>query len=143
MRVMMTILCTVWAVALISCIDDDDRCGDLKWEETNLWCAGEMDTSTAVVDTTGPGTDTATDSMPAPILGEVCNSDADCAQYNANYCLPAQGQDNFCTLKNCSATPNNCPSGYSCCVISPGTGYETHCMPNETYTTMGAQICEQ
>lgn len=135
MRVITTILCTVWAVALISCIDDDDRCGDLKWDETNRWCAGEIDTTPAVVDT-------ATDSGSAPVLGEVCNSDADCAQYNANYCLLATGQDNFCTLKNCSTTPNNCPSGYTCCGQPPGTAYETHCMPNETYTTMGAQICQ-
>ena len=141
MRAIMTILCTVWAVALISCIDDDDRCGDLKWDETNRWCAGEIDTS--ALDTgTGAGTDTATDSGPPPVLGEVCNSDADCAKYNANYCLLATGRDNFCTLKNCSATPNNCPSGYTCCGQPPGTAYETHCMPNEIYNEMGAQLCQ-
>jgi hypothetical protein len=142
MRAMMTILCTVWAVALISCIDDDDRCGDLEWQEANLWCQGATDTS--VVDTgTGAGTDTATDSMPAPILGEACNSDADCTQYNADYCLIAPQGGNFCTLKNCSATPDNCPDGYTCCVMSPDSGFVTHCMPNEFYTAMGTQYCQQ
>jgi hypothetical protein len=80
------------------------------------------------------------DSPPPPILGEPCQSDADCAVYNADYCNLA-ATDPFCSLKDCMELPDGCPTGFSCCVSPSPEWFLDHCMPSDIYEEIKEMLC--
>jgi len=134
----------VWTIFIASCIEGNDRCGDLTWNESFVSCIGEADTepSDTNPDEGDGGADTGTDEAAPPILEEECEEDADCAVYHADYCLKVDAATpGFCTLRNCSPEPDNCPDGYVCCLSAMPTFFEDHCMPADVYNEQGSDLC--
>jgi len=97
--------------------DDEDRCnGDYVWNTETQACklkeekhedAGEPDAAEEGFGESPTG------------LGEVCFSQEDCAGYQANICTASDVRpDGTCTVEGCSIAPDNCPSGYRCCVFT-------------------------
>ena len=46
--------------------------------------------------------------------GEACATNADCANYEANYCEPMGLK---CYTQGCTSSPDNCFPGYACCPL--------------------------
>ena len=110
---------------VIGCsIDDGDRCPDgyhydpeglaclvcaedETWDPVNYACVGTSDSDSDV--------DAGDDGGPPTGLGEPCDSDEDCAEYEASMCAinPLTEEGVYCTLEDC--TPADCPEGWQCC----------------------------
>lgn len=143
MRPMIVILITLWLVLSTSCLDNNNRCGKLKFDQSTTYCVRPFDSTDP-----GPGDDKdggdadggGDSEAPSPVLGASCTSDAECAVYNANYCNLAASEP-FCTLSDCTALPDGCPSGYDCCVSISPDWYPDHCMPSATYAVMKENLC--
>jgi hypothetical protein len=151
MRPFMVILSIICCVLPISCIQGDDRCGNLISDKSLGTCLRPFESTDAdtgakkdggVADGGGDSdSDGDGDSeSPPPVLGESCSSDAECAVYNANYCNLAATPP-FCTLRDCTAPQNRCPAGYDCCVSPTPDWYPDHCMPSDIYEVMKEQLC--
>lgn len=148
MRIIMVILSVIWGILTISCIKDNDRCGDFEWDPVSGCIGPSMSTDSekdaGVVPDVDGGDELDNDTSDSvPILGELCESDADCAVYNANYCNTA-ADDPFCTLKDCSNLPNGCPAeGYFCCVTIDPNWYPDHCMPPSVPMDLRPVLCSK
>jgi len=118
----------------ISCVDADDRCGDYEWNPAKRACH-------IPDDTVASGNDTESDSDLTPQMAAPCDADADCAQYNTDYCLIVAPDPGFCTLKNCTSLPNGCPTGYVCCVSVFTNMFVDHCMPEDAFDELGGTLC--
>lgn len=112
-------------VAVAGCdIDDADRCSegyhydpkglackvceeDQTWDPINYNCVDDPDTD--------DDADAGDDGGPPSGLGEPCDSDEDCAEYEASMCAvnPLTQEGVYCTLADC--TPADCPDGWQCC----------------------------
>lgn len=142
-----------WILCLVivaSCVDDDDRCGKYQWDPSTNSClvVETISTDTQIADTgTGSSQDTGTesssdsDSGTTPVMNMPCDVDADCLQYNTDYCLIVQSDPGVCTLKNCVDTPDICPTGYICCDSLMTALFLDHCMANDVYAELGAALC--
>ncbi|HEY6881196.1 MAG TPA: hypothetical protein VI299_24390, partial [Polyangiales bacterium] len=64
----------------------------------------------------GGGTDSGSPSAPTGV-GTACTSQADCASFDADFCLPFPGQ-RFCAVRNCASGEHRCPSDRVCCDVS-------------------------
>ncbi len=133
-------VCMACAASALSCIDDEDRCSDGQTLDS-FWgaCVEETPPEPAAdAGDTPDGGDTGGEA----VLGEACEADEDCAVYNADYCLilPSDTKG-FCSLKDCSNDPDDCPSGYACCIAPDDAFYPTHCMAEEVFTDSGAMLC--
>ena len=52
MRPIIITLSTIWMILPMSCLDDDDRCGGLRFDPSNASCIRPFDpTDTATIDT--------------------------------------------------------------------------------------------
>lgn len=144
MRLTDFLLYMVLTISAVSCLDGKNRCGNLTWDPTIGICIDESATIDSEPDEDAGGDpDGGEDSEAEPILGEACTSDEDCAVYNADYCLVIPNEpEGFCTLLNCSAAPDNCPSGYTCCMAPADAFYPTHCMADDVFEQSGAMLCE-
>ncbi|MEQ8272811.1 MAG: hypothetical protein RMA76_42215 [Deltaproteobacteria bacterium] len=58
-------------------------------------------------------------------MGETCASHADCAAFEAAYCVP---QGDVCLVSGCSSDPDDCPPDWGCCGLS-AFGFEDVCVP--------------
>jgi hypothetical protein len=142
MRISTIILITIWIPLAVSCIQGSDRCGKLTWQASSAGCIDESDTVNPPEDSEGPAGDGGEDTDPPPVLGGDCTSDADCKKDNADYCVLVPGNaEGFCTLKNCSSSPDDCPADYTCCVTAADADWPNHCMPDELYEEFGEMIC--
>jgi hypothetical protein len=127
----------------VSCMLDDNRCGSFEWDPISENCIQKFDTGGSdsepndggVID----GGEDSEDSSPI-IMGQPCQSDAECDEYNTNYCNLAADEP-FCTFKDCTALPDGCPSGYSCCVSISPDWYPDHCMQEEIYEQVKELLC--
>ena len=83
---------------------------DEVWNETTYACEADTDS----------GTDTGTGGEAPTGLGEPCQSDADCAGYEADFCAvnPMSG-DGYCTIEDCAL--GECPAPYLCCDCTEST----------------------
>jgi hypothetical protein len=78
---------------------DADECGECKDGE---YCDTTLDPPACLPPPTGQG--------------ETCNTDADCAEFEANYC--EKDITNTCLIQHCNVEANNCSPGYMCCDFS-------------------------
>ncbi len=110
----------VLVIVAVGCeLDPDDRCQDgFYWDEDVLSCRlVEVDTEPDAGPDPDAGTDTDTNTTSG--IGTQCYSDADCADFEANYCQlhPLEPENpGVCTFKDC--LPGECPTGYLCCDCS-------------------------
>lgn len=60
--------------------------------------------------------------------GMACTSSADCADFDAKYCVP---QQNVCLVQNCATGQNKCSTGRECCQfnIPPVNSANGLCLP--------------
>ncbi len=115
-------------VLVASCsIDDENRCLDgFVYAKMSKTCIPE-DTGSADTET-GSGADAGGDEDSGAAgdggstgLGEYCETQEECAPYEADYCAvnPLTGEGS-CTYQDCDAT--SCPAGYTCCDCTAITG---------------------
>jgi hypothetical protein len=106
---------------LFSCtIDDDDRCPDgYEYLPDQSICYEQVDGSTDLEEN----------------FGDVCDSDEDCADGTADYCLIQFGEDEgICTYTGCESDDPACPDTYFCanCTQSGIPGFEVVvCLPDD------------
>jgi hypothetical protein len=111
------------AVGLVLCacdIADEDRCPDgMVWVAQYKSCQLVSDGQ----DTDDPG-DGGADGGGVSGMGEECMTDADCEEYEADYCALdpfAPDDPGYCTVYDCE--PGACPGDYVCCDCT-GVGLE-------------------
>ncbi|MBN2717612.1 MAG: hypothetical protein JXX14_17300 [Deltaproteobacteria bacterium] len=132
MRKTLILFNLIWLMFALSCADNDNRCGDYELDTSGVSCIVPQDT--AIVDTN--------DTSPPPVLGEACASDADCTQYNADYCVLIPGTaEGFCSVRDCTVSPDSCPDEYTCCDTINKNDWPIHCMPTDFYAQYGDTIC--
>lgn len=78
-------------------------------------------------------------------LGEPCEDDADCAEYEASTCtVNDYTSEYYCTFVDC--TPADCEGGYECCDCSGVAGFDAVLCLNaeeaEMASTMAGCTCE-
>lgn len=64
-------------------------------------------------------------------MGEPCESDQDCADYDATHC---QTFGKVCLVSQCSMAPDDCPPDWGCCDLST-YGLDNVCVPVGTCPT--------
>ena len=122
------------ASALSTCVPaDEERCGDgYFWDSEDKTCYEEVDTA---------ATPDAGDAGDKDVvgLGDVCSQDgSECQGKEADFCAIQPGAPaGYCTIKNCSAEPDDCPAGYRCCVFSTDA-IPDFCATQEQYDLMGS-----
>ncbi len=116
-----------------------DRCGTrYEYEPETRSCR--------LIEDAGTDTDTGeidTDTELPTGFGKYCTSDADCAGLEADHCaIDPETQDGFCTVKNCTVQPNDCPVGYMCCDSPESFGQPNACISQADYDTLhGMGLC--
>ncbi len=141
--------CVVATVFFASCaIPDDERCGDdFFYDEETKSCkqTTPADTGDDTEEEDGGPQDSGADDAGDAIstgMGEYCESDEDCAGYDADFCaLDPFTQAGGCTIKNCIEEPDNCPPGWVCCNFPDGFMYPDICMPESRYDIYGPTAC--
>lgn len=79
--------------------------------------SGQGDLGASTPDAGGAGDMGAGDTV-AQNLGQACVKSEDCDGV-ASFCVVMPGQTTgYCTIKDCTITPNDCPKGYTCMDIS-------------------------
>lgn len=135
----MTVLATAvfsWSFSIGCAPEDDERCGGpTEWID-----------NTCMLKDTDTTTDTDADAGYIPEgMGLLCSAmgyEAECAEHEASYCLLEPGKtEGYCTMGDCSATPNDCPGGYRCCNM-PIEGVPNFCATEEDFLKMGS-MCEE
>jgi len=138
-------------IFMVGCLPDDDtkKCnGDYVWNPKSEGC----DLKNESIDGGSPiGNDGGFGDGSAPVsgeggfseaptgMGENCSSFDDCAEYEADQCTATPyTPKGFCTVRNCSNAPDNCPAGFICCVFKDPAIVET--IYNYT-TDMPSSIC--
>ena len=118
-------------------IEDADRCGGGFTYEDGSCVPVDTDTG---ADTDEP--DASPDGGDGPSgLGETCSGDADCAGYEADYCLISYGEtEGYCTVQGCAVDPDDCPDGYGCCDFTIG-GVPNFCAEDGDLAELG-DMCE-
>jgi hypothetical protein len=73
-------------------------------------------------------------------LGDPCSKPQECAGKQANFCAAGSAMPTgFCTYKDCTVTPDSCPSSWSCCDRSDGVKL---CVPSHLLPiAQNAGIC--
>lgn len=140
------------AIFASSCLpDEEERCsGGYSWNPVTGACTeGKTKKDDGVA--TGIDQDASaepdSDTIILSGLGETCASQDECAGYDANVCFVVPGYVNvgFCTVTNCSSDPDDCPSGYGCCVTEENVPLpdDSPLLPSmcltEEYYTLGRQ----
>jgi hypothetical protein len=99
--------------------DEDDRCGpNQHLEDKDRLCVCDDGFSFTAKGCVEGGMSTAP---------KACASDADCTDTGAaTYCELVVSRT--CLIPNCSASPNDCPTGMECCPFSTTPGFDT--LPN-------------
>ncbi len=139
---------------LVSCITDDNRCDPgMRYVETvpeggrRYYCEkidedeGDSDsTSESEADggvASDSGTDDGTDDADDPYygLGESCWAEFECADFNADFCATRPGYEGYCSIRDCTPSPNSCPQPYVCCE-SIMSGLPNFCVTDEDLETM-------
>jgi hypothetical protein len=125
---------------------DSERCGSDEYFEDGacyLKDAGGHDTGETPNDAGGDdaGGDDAggNDGLPTG-LGEVCAGEDGCAGFEADYCAQRPGEaTGYCTIENCTGSPDNCPGDYTCCLFIVADNF---CATAEDIEAMGP-MCEE
>ena len=73
-------------------------------------------------------------------LGKLCTTEDGCAEYEANYCVFVPGVGGYCSVKDCTLDPNDCPSGYRCCEYT-FEGYPTICLSPAKWDQYSDGLC--
>ena len=47
--------------------------------------------------------------------GTYCENDDDCRGYETDFCVIIPGLGGYCSNRDCTVDPNDCPGGYVCC----------------------------
>jgi hypothetical protein len=137
-------LAIVAAIAVASCSVGSDACGKGFKEKmggcVKVTAAGgkkatpvkDADTdSDAIADETVVG------------MGDSCATQQDCEGKDANYCAldPVNGIG-ICTRKDCTLSPDNCPTGYRCCPMPKELKYPYMCLSPDMYDmAVGLGFC--
>jgi len=70
-------------------------------------------------------------------LGEACTNAEDCILDGTDHCAINLGEtEGFCTIRDCSAEPDDCPTDWKCCNFADSIndlGYPDMCLPVETW----------
>ncbi len=147
-----TIGCLLVTMLIVSCsLPDNKRCnGGFYWdkEEKTCWKADDEE-DTGPEDTGDPedagneANDTDEGAALPTGLGEVCEGDKDCEDLEADFCTNSPVEPiGYCTVKDCTAAPDNCPSGYQCCLF-PMQGISDFCITPDEHVSMTAEgMCE-
>ena len=144
-KIWLVLLAVVVVFAPVACEDNDDI------HDGGADGGGDTDTDTDA--DTDADTDSDTDSdtdgdagdddggVPTG-LGEPCTeTDNACAAYEANYCAwNPQTSTGYCTVINCSQTPDDCPADYHCCDFTFTPEAPNFCV-NETDWVSMAGMC--
>ncbi len=141
--------CATFLILVTSCaIPDNERCGDGYFYDVEKKACKEIkstDTGTDTENKDGGVHDSGAEDAgytPPTGMGEYCESQEDCADYEADYCvLDPFTQAGGCTIKNCTEEPDNCPPGWTCCNFPDSFMYPDICMPDEEYEVYGATAC--
>ena len=125
----------LWALLYVACtMDDADRCPDGYFFMEDLWacCNSETHMPNEENDRCIPDSDDsgAGDGGDSSGIGEPCTSDADCSDYEANFCLVAVA---VCTFEGCDST--GCPDGYTCCGPCDVSAGKTACVEDALVST--------
>jgi hypothetical protein len=142
----------LFAVFVAACeMSDDDRCpGGMNYDPVNTVCkrclADEV-WDEATYDCVPAGdTDSATDGGTPVGMGESCDTDGDCDDYEADFCSvnPHSGVG-YCTVRPCES--GGCPTGYQCCDCTESTQPDSGvlCLNNDEAPlaeSMGGCTCE-
>jgi hypothetical protein len=123
------------ALASPAChLPDDNRCDDGQLFDGTACIAPDTDSDVSA----DAGADAGFTGMMEP-----CATQADCAEYEATYCLTQMPDSNVCLIPDCSADPDDCPSPYLCCDLLPEleTSFDlpgSLCMPPEYWDAYSA-----
>jgi hypothetical protein len=120
--------CVVYAMAIgtlfqVSC-SIDDHCGKgFKYKDHScIKLSKGKDASAPSKDasTEKEGGDTDGGTAAPTGLGEICTDQAQCAQYEASYCIVnIATKEGICTIQNCT---DNCPGDFVCCKLPEAYG---------------------
>ncbi|MDD5306173.1 MAG: hypothetical protein PHU25_02520 [Deltaproteobacteria bacterium] len=143
---------TTALLLLIGCTpSDSERCqSGYLFHPENGSCQpiedGGTDSETSNLDAGNPdaGNPDGGDTGDLPTgLGESCTDNEQCADYEADYCaINPLTQEGFCTVENCTVSPDDCPQGYRCCDSPESYGQPNLCILPADYDTLhGAGLC--
>ncbi len=92
------LLCFLTVLTVLSCSESSDKT-----------CEGSGCDSA-----TGYNGEEAPEGSPSG-LGKLCESDDECAEHEADFCVIVPGSGGYCSFDDCTIDPNDCPGGYLCC----------------------------
>jgi hypothetical protein len=122
------VLLILTAICLFGCtIDDEDRCpGGLEWNADVQACQ-------EIKDLPDGGADGG--------YWEPCESNADCASYEADYCMvnPMSDEPGVCLFQDCD--PTSCPQDSLCCDCSV-LMMPVICIPEAIITGSALDTCD-
>lgn len=116
--------CTALPVALgKACDTASEPCTDATYNHclvdlgTSGYCTSGCDTTVDCPASYACNTSASPSYCQKPPLGlnAPCTSDADCATFEAKFCIPNL---NVCTVSECTVSPNSCFPGHNCCDLS-------------------------
>ena len=126
----------LWALSSAACtMDDADRCPDGYFYMEDLYACCNSETHMPSEDGQScipiPVDSGVTDSGAADGGGlsgfeEPCTTHADCADFDATYCLMGE----ICTIESCDTV--GCPTDYTCCGPCPTSENKQVCVPDDS-----------
>jgi hypothetical protein len=132
------------AVLAAACTpEDEDRCGDgFVWDSEDSTCYPEdTDTDTGTDTGTDTDADASVDDGGPTGLGATCETSEDCTYEIYDFCLVQPGNETgYCTMDDCTASPDDCPAGYQCCLFTV-SGVPDFCATEADLELLGA-MCE-
>ena len=111
---------------------DDERCGDgFVWSAADSTCYPvDEDTDTGAPDAGGDAG--------AEGLGATCTESGGECSGIYDYCLLQPGADTgYCTMDDCTVSPDDCPATYHCCDFS-FEGVPNCCVNEDDWELLGS-----
>jgi len=123
--------------SLPGCVGEDDACDSDQVLVDGKCVARQPDGGNDDGGNDPDGSNGGDQDLPAG-MGDACEDDSGCTQ-EATYCAyNPMSQSGYCTLKDCTVEPNDCPAPYTCydmSVMSPTL--PTVCLSEEDCAALG------
>jgi hypothetical protein len=138
------VLMIAGACVIVSCTVGEDKCGKGFVEKMGACAKASASGGRTSVAPTDANLDAVGDgdkTQSVSGLYDSCEIQPDCAGKDANYCAmdPTNGIG-FCTIKDCTVSPDNCPKEYKCCQLPKAINYPNLCLSLKMYNDVKTNL---